>query len=132
MAERKRYDAAKGLSQYEAKRARKTRDLCQTDWQDANPGQYAPDTIRQGTCAKCGEDTLVYRSWLANEQEAIDREGKRQADVINMDLALQAAFDELTTLETVFEANGGRGVEDAERIDELRKQLTDAGVEMWA
>lgn len=48
---------------------RKTRDLCQTDWQNANPGEYAPDTIRSGTCAECGSDDLVYRSAIADETQ---------------------------------------------------------------
>lgn len=42
--------------------SRKTRDLCQTCWQDATPGEYFPDGNRWGTCSACFEETFVSRS----------------------------------------------------------------------
>ena len=50
-----------------ATRTRTTRDLCQTCWQDANPGEYFPLAERWGTCAECGSDEAVVRSTIANE-----------------------------------------------------------------
>jgi len=44
------------------KTARKTRDLCQTCWEKANEGQYAPMADRLDVCAECGQDALVTRS----------------------------------------------------------------------
>ena len=46
---------------------RKTRDLCQTDWMDANPGEYFPDGNRWGVCSNCGDETFVSRSWIEFE-----------------------------------------------------------------
>lgn len=43
-------------------RTRTTRDLCQTCWEDANPGDYCPDLNRYGPCAECGAEALVTRS----------------------------------------------------------------------
>lgn len=54
--------------------------------------------------------------------------GEKAARTLPVDQALV----ELATLEAVFEANGFRGVEDADRVDALRKQLRDAGVGEWA
>jgi len=48
---------------------------------------------------------------------------RQEADRINMDPDLLEAFNELAVVEARLEANGGRGVEDAERIDELRRKL---------
>ena len=48
---------------------RKTRDLCQDDWQDAHPDEYFPNVTRHGTCAKCGaEAVLVARSTIEVER----------------------------------------------------------------
>ena len=41
---------------------RTTRDLCQTCWQDANPGEYFPDGNRPGTCDECDDVAFVSRS----------------------------------------------------------------------
>ena len=47
---------------------RKTRDLCQDDWQAAHPDEYFPNAARYGTCAECGaEAVLVARSTIAEE-----------------------------------------------------------------
>lgn len=47
---------------------RKTHDLCQLHWQEANPTEYFPNVTRYGTCAKCGEEaTLVARSTIETE-----------------------------------------------------------------
>jgi len=50
---------------------RKTRDLCQDDWQDRHPDEYFPNVTRYGTCAECGaEGVLVARSTIAEEEES--------------------------------------------------------------
>ena len=63
---------------------RKTRDLCQRCWENANTGQYAPFHFRWGTCAECGEDTYVYRSVIANEAypAVVDADGKPTATTL--------------------------------------------------
>lgn len=60
---------------------RKTRDLCQWDWQDVHPTEYAPDTIRYGDCAKCGEFGLVYRSVL-DDESIIERIARRESPFV--------------------------------------------------
>lgn len=47
----------------------------------------------------------------------------QDADRINADPELQAAFSELIEVEARFEANGGLGVDDAEHIDALRRKI---------
>jgi hypothetical protein len=42
--------------------SRRTRDLCQDCWQDANPTEYAPVATRYGPCAECGAEALIVRS----------------------------------------------------------------------
>jgi len=47
---------------------RKTRDLCQSDWQEAHPGEYFPyGAERVDTCSECGYIELVARSVIADE-----------------------------------------------------------------
>lgn len=59
----------------------------------------------------------------AEDVEARLNAADDDADRINADPALLAAFNELVETEQRFEANGGRGVDDAERIDALRLLL---------
>lgn len=69
-----------------------------------------------------------------SEQELTDLEGKRQAEVINMDPALQDASEELDRLLAENEGElppGKRGL-NLTRIEVLRRQLVDAGVGLWA
>lgn len=48
---------------------RLTRDLCQDDWQAAHPDEYFPNVTRYGTCAQCGQESvLVARSRIEDEE----------------------------------------------------------------
>lgn len=41
---------------------RKTRDLCQTCWEVANPGEYFPTATRFNVCVECNDNAMVVRS----------------------------------------------------------------------
>lgn len=61
----------------QAQISRRTRDLCQTCWQDANPGEYCPDLNRYGPCAECGDWALVVRSIIAEERSPVNIDADR-------------------------------------------------------
>ncbi len=45
-----------------------TRRLCGDCWQGRHPDEYKPDVVTWGTCARCGDDGLTYRSTIADEE----------------------------------------------------------------
>jgi len=67
LADEYRGRVAVALEANRASAARRTRDLCQDCWQDANPTEYAPVATRFGPCAECGAEALVVRSRRADE-----------------------------------------------------------------
>lgn len=60
-------ECAREVRDIKATSARKTRDLCQICWQDANPTEYFPVSIRTGECAECGNWAMVVRSTIRFE-----------------------------------------------------------------